>query len=63
MEEPLLSSRWTEILDGRDWSSLQMNEGVTWQPQAKVPPLLTQVVKQLLMHEAAVCKQGDHHAR
>src|SRR6266566_5397917 len=60
MEEATLSSRWTEIPDSRGWLRLEMDQGVAWQPQAKVPLLVAQVVKQVLMHEATVCKQGDH---
>jgi hypothetical protein len=37
-----------------------MDQGVGWQPQAKVPLSLLQIVKQLLMHEAAIGKQCDH---
>src|SRR6266496_2658527 len=39
-----------------------MDQGIGWQPQAKVPPLLVQVVKQSLMRKATIGKQGDHLA-
>ena len=37
----------------------EMDQGVGWQPQAKVPLLLMEVVQQMLMHEAAIGKQGN----
>src|SRR6266487_2864675 len=36
-----------------------MNQGVTWQAQAKMPLKLLEGAKQLLMHKAAISKQGD----
>ncbi len=61
--EPALSNKWTETLSDRGWPSLEMDQGVAGLSQAKVPLLLTQIVNQLLMHEAAICKKGDHFAR
>src|SRR6266567_495674 len=40
-----------------------MDQGIAWQAQAKMPPKLLEIVKQPLMHEAAISQQGDHHAR
>ncbi len=54
MEELPVSGRWTHISDSRDLLVRQLDQDITRQPQAKVPLLLTQGVKQLLMHEAAV---------
>src|SRR5258707_4180965 len=62
MEEPLLPGWWTEIIDGRGCTSLEMNKGIASQPQAEVPLPLTQVVKQLLMHKAPISKQSDYQA-
>src|SRR6266536_4662732 len=36
-----------------------MNQGVTWQAQAKMPLKLLEGAKQLLMHKAAISKQCD----
>jgi hypothetical protein len=36
-----------------------MDQGVGWQPQAKVPPVLLEVVKQSFMYKAAIGKQRD----
>jgi hypothetical protein len=40
-----------------------MDQSVAHQPQTKVPLLLAQIVKQLLMHEAAISKYGNHQTR
>jgi hypothetical protein len=50
----------TEIFDGRDGADFQMHKGLAGQSQAKVPLPPADVVKQLLMHEAAIGKPRDH---
>src|SRR6266571_533572 len=40
-----------------------MDQGVGWQPQAKVPSVFLEVVKQSFMYKAAIGKQRDHHIR
>jgi hypothetical protein len=40
----------------------EMDQGIAGPPQAKVPPLLVQEVKQPLMRKATIGKQGDHLA-
>ena len=36
-----------------------MDQGVTWQAQAELPPKLLEGVKQPLMHKATIRQQGD----
>src|SRR5579859_1831112 len=63
MEEAFLSNRRTQIPDSRNRLGRQMDQRVAHQSQAKVPLLLTQVVKQLFMHKAAISKQSNHQTR
>ncbi len=62
LEESTLASRGAQISDSRNRLVSEMDQGVAWQSQAKVPLLLMQVVKQPLVRKAAISQQHEQLA-